>query len=556
MPDVFISYKRQERQRVEKLAAALEQLKLDVWFDAELNPGDTFLAAINDALLASRVILVCWTPEAARSPFVLGEAEHGRARNALVAAFFQSTELPPPFNMVHAEDLSAWAGGLEDDSPAWRKIVVNIGMLTQRPGLLDFIVLSGAQDAAALRRWASDNWKDPLSPRAFEIAREIEAGAPRSGAMKNQTQAIASLPDVLAKLGDAVRSAWAADDDGQALVNCGLDYLNGFGVAQDAEAARVLFESASQRGAPAAWHNLGLIALQGRGVKQDYAAARRCFERAAGVGQAAAMVNLGFLHENGLGTPRDYAKARAHYERAAALGEAMAIANLAALYSAGRGVRQDWAEARRLFERAAQMGNASALDNLGTIYAQGLGVTPNPALARQCYESAAAQGDRSAIYNLGVFHLEGAGGTQDLPAALACFERAANMDHPSALANLGTMYAKGVGVWPDANKAKHLYERAGALGAIGALLNLAAMLTERGSPHFDPERARDYLREAYERGDEMAGVRLAVMLAEGEGGLRDLVGARNLLQQTARQSADHKAGSAARVALRKLEDRI
>ena len=83
MPDVFISYKREERPRVERLAAALTSLKLDVWFDAELLPGETFLTEIQHALDASRAVIVCWTPAATQSQHVMGEAEHGRAQRKL-----------------------------------------------------------------------------------------------------------------------------------------------------------------------------------------------------------------------------------------------------------------------------------------------------------------------------------------------------------------------------------------------------------------------------------------------------------------------------------------
>jgi hypothetical protein len=179
MPDVFISYKRQERAKVEKLSAALKELKLDVWFDTELNPGQTFLASINDALVASRVVLVCWTPEATRSPFVLGEAEHGRHHNKLLACFFELTDLPPPFNMIQAEDLSVWSGAVKASDKGWRKIVSQIGVRLGRPGFTTYIDRCVAGDAADLRRWASDNWKDPLAASAVALARDIEAGVAR-----------------------------------------------------------------------------------------------------------------------------------------------------------------------------------------------------------------------------------------------------------------------------------------------------------------------------------------------------------------------------------------
>lgn len=552
MPDVFISYKRQEREKVERLAAALKQLKLDVWFDAELNSGETFVIAIHRALIASRVVLVCWTPEAARSDFVLGEAEHGRARGALLAAFLQSADLPAPFNVIHAENLTAWSGDVNAPHTGWRKIVAQIGVRVHRPGLLNYIDHCVAGDAADLRRWATDNWKDPLTTSAIALAREIEARDGGVADCASRQRDASAMPPVLAQLGNRASDAWQAHDDGASLVTLGRDLLEGFGVQQDFERARVAFEAAAERGSPAGWMNLGVMHLQGRGVRRDYARARQCFERAANHDVEEALTNLGFLYDNGLGVARDYAKARAFYERAAALGGAEGLSNLGVLYGAGRGVKQDWNEARRFFEMAAQLGDANALDNLGTIYVKGLGVAPNAKFARQCYERAAGKGSTSAIYNLGVMHLEGAGGARNIEAARACFEHAAGLNHAAAIVNLATMYANGVGVLPNADEAKRLLERAVELGSTRALVNLGIVLSDRTLASFDPVRARALQQEACDRGNELGCVRLAEMMIAGEGGARDVKAARAALERSARQTDDSEAAAAAKAALQSL----
>lgn len=564
MPDVFISYKREERPRVERLATALSSLKLDVWFDAELAPGTTFLSEIQDSLAASRAVLVCWTPAAAQSAHVLGEAEHGRVHNKLVASFFAPCALPSPFNMIHAADLSEWSGQAADLQPAWRKVLGEISRLVRRPGILEFVKYAHARDAAALRRWSSDCWKDPLALQALELARSLEAGDAEaisvaggsfdpSPAPSIQSPGPASEAErLVAHLGPKAQQAAATNDNGEALVNLGRNYVDGFGCAPDNEVARTLFEAAATKGAGAAFFNLGLIYMHGRGVVQSHERARKYFEEAAARGVVDAWVNLGIIHEQGLGAAQDYAKARAYYERAAGAGEDTAVANLGILYAAGRGVRQDWTEARRLFEKAAKQGNANALDNLGTIYALGHGVAPNYALARQCYEAAAAQGHLSALYNLGVYHLEGKGAKQDLPAAFSCFEKAAHLDHPSAMTNLAGMYAMGVGVSPNLDRAVKLFKRAAELGATGALVNLGRIFGNRDSEHFDLAKARDHFSMACDRGDEQGCLHFAAMLAAGEGGAKDIAGALRIYERVSRQSADPAARDMAKSELRRL----
>jgi hypothetical protein len=129
--DVFISYKRDDRPQVEGIAAALRGLGLNVWFDERLSPGKSFDEEINHHARAAKVVLVCWSPGAAASEWVRAEASIGRQRGVLTACFLAPCELFPPFNLVHAEDLSS--GRFEPSNPAWSKLLERIGQLTGRP---------------------------------------------------------------------------------------------------------------------------------------------------------------------------------------------------------------------------------------------------------------------------------------------------------------------------------------------------------------------------------------------------------------------------------------
>ncbi len=74
--------------------------------------------------------------------------------------------------------------------------------------------------------------------------------------------------------------------------------------------------------------NLGVLYENGHGVAQDYAKAREWYEKAAANGESMAMLNLGVLYENGHGVAQDYAKAREWYQKAVDIGDATALANL------------------------------------------------------------------------------------------------------------------------------------------------------------------------------------------------------------------------------------
>jgi hypothetical protein len=157
--DVFISYKREERARVEEIAQALRALELSVWFDARLQSGHSFDAEINREVRAAKCVLVCWSKAATESEWVRAEAAIGRQRGVLAACFLEPCDLYPPFNLVHAEDLTR--GGLDAANPAWTKLVDQIGRYAGRPGLGAYLTLGA--DRAAQGLWLAENPNDPLA---------------------------------------------------------------------------------------------------------------------------------------------------------------------------------------------------------------------------------------------------------------------------------------------------------------------------------------------------------------------------------------------------------
>lgn len=155
-PDIFLSYKREERPRVEAIAGALRDLKFNVWFDARLVSGRAFDDEINLQIRTARAVLVCWSAAAVGSEWVRAEATIGRQRGVLRACMLENCELTPPFNLVHAEDLTS--GALDGSNVGWVRLVDQLGELTGRPGLGAYV--SGGPSQA--KAWAAAHSGDPL----------------------------------------------------------------------------------------------------------------------------------------------------------------------------------------------------------------------------------------------------------------------------------------------------------------------------------------------------------------------------------------------------------
>ena len=173
MPDVFISHHSADRDAVAIIAEELAKLKLDVWFDRELQSGSAYDSQITQQLETAKAVLTCWTPAAIKSDWVRSEAEIARNANKLVPCLLAPTALTPPFNLVQAEDLSSWAG--QEDNHNWLKILEQLGQLTDRPGLATFrAVMRPTATLPELKAWVTANAADPLSAEVWHRVGELE----------------------------------------------------------------------------------------------------------------------------------------------------------------------------------------------------------------------------------------------------------------------------------------------------------------------------------------------------------------------------------------------
>ena len=154
--------------------------------------------------------------------------------------------------------------------------------------------------------------------------------------------------------------AWRkAADKGStsAMVELGVLYGTGAGVARDEAQARKLFERAAEAGNPRGVTNLA--ALGGGGGTSDPARARELLAKAAET-NAEAQYQLGLMLADGAGGARDDAAARNLFEKAAAQNHAGALERMGAFTQEGRGGPKDSSAAKAYYERAAALGDDDA----------------------------------------------------------------------------------------------------------------------------------------------------------------------------------------------------
>lgn len=116
MKHVFLSYAREDEQRAELLAKHLESSGLDVWWDREIPPGQTWDDVIGLQLDTAACVVVLWSEASVQSRWVREEADRALARGCLIPVLIDAVEPPLGFGRIQAADLSDWQGLADEEA--------------------------------------------------------------------------------------------------------------------------------------------------------------------------------------------------------------------------------------------------------------------------------------------------------------------------------------------------------------------------------------------------------------------------------------------------------
>ncbi len=108
MADIFISYARSDREKIEKLASALEAEGYSVWWDRNIVGGKQFSEEIERELNAAKAVIVAWSAQAIASPWVKDEAAAARDQEKLIPIRLDTEQAPMGFRQYHAVHLEGW----------------------------------------------------------------------------------------------------------------------------------------------------------------------------------------------------------------------------------------------------------------------------------------------------------------------------------------------------------------------------------------------------------------------------------------------------------------
>ncbi|MGE3141808.1 MAG: toll/interleukin-1 receptor domain-containing protein [Hyphomonadaceae bacterium] len=132
MADVFISYAREDKARAEQVARALGAAGLDVFWDSEIPPGQTWADYIEDKLSNCKAVIVLWSANSTRSQWVREEARMGRDKGKLIPASLDDSMAPFGFGEVQAANLTTWQG--QAGHVEWERMLAAVRAAVASPG--------------------------------------------------------------------------------------------------------------------------------------------------------------------------------------------------------------------------------------------------------------------------------------------------------------------------------------------------------------------------------------------------------------------------------------
>lgn len=206
MLDVFVSYARLDRPRVDPLNEALQELGLSTFFDvAEIEGGDAFPEAIDQAVKSAGAVVACWTPNALQRDWVRAECLIGMERKTLIPVEIEpvtAMDVPAAFFALQRVGLTDWNG--EREHAGWVATVRAIAKKLARPEIHDR-ALAAAAVKGTVKRTKEAAAMDGLWKEWARLA----TGSDRAALASLSEQALGTVVEslVVARLADLDRPA-------------------------------------------------------------------------------------------------------------------------------------------------------------------------------------------------------------------------------------------------------------------------------------------------------------------------------------------------------------
>jgi len=127
MPDVFLSYNREDQAVARRFAEGFEREGLKVWWDTTLRAGEAYDEVTESALNEAKAVVVLWSPHSVVSRWVRAEATQADRNKTLVPVMIEPCKRPIMFELTQTAELAHWDGSPADR--AWLAFLADVKRL-------------------------------------------------------------------------------------------------------------------------------------------------------------------------------------------------------------------------------------------------------------------------------------------------------------------------------------------------------------------------------------------------------------------------------------------
>ncbi len=124
MPDIFLSYNREDQATARRFAEAFQAEGFEVWWDTTLRAGEAYDEVTEAALNEAKAVVVLWSPRSVVSRWVRAEATQADRNKTLVPVTIEACKRPIMFELTQTADLSTWDGSSSDT--AWQAFLGDV----------------------------------------------------------------------------------------------------------------------------------------------------------------------------------------------------------------------------------------------------------------------------------------------------------------------------------------------------------------------------------------------------------------------------------------------
>jgi len=124
VPDIFLSYNREDQAKARLFADAFSAEGFHVWWDTTLRAGEAYDEVTERALREAGAVVVLWSKKSVASRWVRAEATVAHRQKTLVPAMIEACERPIMFELTQTAELGHWTGDRAD--PAWRSFLGDV----------------------------------------------------------------------------------------------------------------------------------------------------------------------------------------------------------------------------------------------------------------------------------------------------------------------------------------------------------------------------------------------------------------------------------------------